>query len=418
MQRSASTFSPFIALRSRCPDGSDQDFCLHKIYTGCFAKTHVGLKIASCKTCVCQLRDSSSVEFEKALIFRSVSPNHRGSHVSGAVCLQADSHLLCDGHEDCVGGKDEDPALCFPAQAEDAGQKENDSSLKRRTPKALEGDVDEKDKSFLESANFLLVLIAAALISVYFLGCIVVAFFVNVKRKKIRVKENDDEGDANSQSTAIVQVWAGDAATDVLPAPSFADSASDVSHLTTCSLSTSHSGPPVNDRWTWNRARLVRELGRGASGTVYLAREEATARPIAVKVKTCRSDHSKASFRRELDALQRLAQCGGHRNVVGLIAYNQPQEILVVSFCGRSSLRSFLTVNRASFLDQVNAQTGELDVEALASKIGVHHHPLPVSGYVGTLTKKVNGDEEEKVITTRKLIEWSAQVSQYRTGPY
>ena len=33
------------------------------------------------------------------------------------------------------------------------------------------------------------------------------------------------------------------------------------------------AGSPPNPSWSWNGARLVRELGRGHYGTVYLAEE-------------------------------------------------------------------------------------------------------------------------------------------------
>ncbi len=41
----------------------------------------------------------SSYAFERALIFRSVSRSHSGSHVSGAVCLARGDDRVCDGNE-------------------------------------------------------------------------------------------------------------------------------------------------------------------------------------------------------------------------------------------------------------------------------------------------------------------------------
>ena len=48
----------------------------------------------------------------RGLIYKSISPSHRGSHVTGDVCLAPDSDQICDGVEDCVGGADEALGLC------------------------------------------------------------------------------------------------------------------------------------------------------------------------------------------------------------------------------------------------------------------------------------------------------------------
>ena len=48
----------------------------------------------------------------RGLIYKSISPSHRGSHVTGDVCLAADSEKICDGVEDCVGGADEVLEVC------------------------------------------------------------------------------------------------------------------------------------------------------------------------------------------------------------------------------------------------------------------------------------------------------------------
>ena len=49
-----------------------------------------------------------------------------------------------------------------------------------------------------------------------------------------------------------------------------------------CTYDETSLARPPNTNWRWNGARLVRELGRGFYGTVYLA-EEVSGRLVAVK---------------------------------------------------------------------------------------------------------------------------------------
>ncbi len=127
-----SYFSPSSDARSRCPDKSDVQHCLHKIYTGCFlSEPELGLLLSDCQECFCNLKDDHDPL--KVMLYRSVGRSHRGSHVVGNVCLGRDSKRICDGVVDCVGGfwysliillikylvkyvlgKDELPEVCGP----------------------------------------------------------------------------------------------------------------------------------------------------------------------------------------------------------------------------------------------------------------------------------------------------------------
>ena len=90
--------------RAVCQDGSDLQHCRgpHRShYSGCLLATQLGLTIADCARCLCQLRDSP----------------YRSRHLQADVCLAPDSPRLCDGVEDCVGGEDETEEICPQATA-------------------------------------------------------------------------------------------------------------------------------------------------------------------------------------------------------------------------------------------------------------------------------------------------------------
>ena len=74
--------------RSVCPDGSDQLYCLHRIYTGCFINTTLGITISDCDACFCQLRDKADTKQRTAAVFRSIGRSFRSSHVMARVCVQ------------------------------------------------------------------------------------------------------------------------------------------------------------------------------------------------------------------------------------------------------------------------------------------------------------------------------------------
>ena len=74
--------------QSFCPDGSDQLYCLYRIYTGCFVNTTLGLTISDCDTCFCQLMDKVDTKQRTAAVFRSIGSSFRSSHVMARVCVQ------------------------------------------------------------------------------------------------------------------------------------------------------------------------------------------------------------------------------------------------------------------------------------------------------------------------------------------
>ena len=56
-------FLDMMSGEARCPDKSDQNFCLNSVFTGCFANTSLGLRIVDCSSCFCQLRKKTKVRF-------------------------------------------------------------------------------------------------------------------------------------------------------------------------------------------------------------------------------------------------------------------------------------------------------------------------------------------------------------------
>ena len=92
-----------------CPDTSDQVHCHHTLYSGCFRDTDLGLTIADCDQCLCQLKKTDA---GAGAVYRSVGTTFRSSHIVGNICIDINSDKVCDGVEDCVGGEDEQVDLC------------------------------------------------------------------------------------------------------------------------------------------------------------------------------------------------------------------------------------------------------------------------------------------------------------------
>ncbi len=369
--------------------------------------------------CFCRMKlkglnATNKFDEDRSWIFRSVSRSHRGSHVTGEVCLSQDSPKICDGVEDCVGGKDESPETCG----------KNDSKLRsssRREPKAIR-DV-QKEEGFFNFGYAILGGVTAFLVGLYFAGCFI---FFKVRTRK-KSSENNDDLTSTSELVVVSQERSG----------VVNEGAAREEHSTSSgywTVANSHSsvnddsiGLPTNPNWSWNGARLVRELGRGQQGTVYLA-EELSGRLVAVKGRQpVIRGLSNRYFDNEVKVLTGLGR--RHPNVIKLVGFNRERQLLALEFCHNGSLKQYLKDNKASFIDEIDPATGEI-----SSALGTDRTPsvtkLPMSDFLVSLHTKLEPDNQcqssvsgystlrsrdegdRHILNTRRLLRWARQVSQ------
>lgn len=91
------------------------------------------------------------------------------------------------------------------------------------------------------------------------------------------------------------------------------------------------------------RYRLVRELGRGASGAVYVARDEELDRPLAIKIlhpHTRAADRAEARTRAFVEA--RVAASVRHPGVVAIYDLDEERQLLAMELCEGGSLKETL----------------------------------------------------------------------------
>ncbi len=228
-----------------------------------------------------------------------------------------------------------------------------------------------------------------------------------------------------------------------------------------CDYAILAAGSKMNPRWSWNGARLVRELGRGHYGTVYLA-EEVSGRLVAVKgtdksgtlaAKSKEGEESRhhycsGAFHNEVRVLTKL---GRHPHVVKMVGYNSEKELLALEYCQQGSLRRFVEANRGSYMDELldhesgmmhpalsNMNRSGSVASASGSATAAGGGNLPMSDFLvslhtkledgtspvvlsptsstpcGTLRKGMGasgGGERKLLFNTRRLLGWSRQLA-------
>lgn len=176
----------------------------------------------------------------------------------------------------------------------------------------------------------------------------------------------------------------------------------------------------LTSNWSWNCARLVKELGKGFYGEVYLA-EEVSGRLVAVK-KRNRMVGSVSSnvFENEIRILLGMGT-STHLNVVQLLAYNAETETLVFEYCQHGNLKKFLTEHRSHFVDELDDVYASCNNSNRVSSYQESLYNLPMSDYLTTLHDKLDLDDSASTRTgtitragklnTSRLVKWTRQIA-------
>ena len=71
-----------------CGDKSDQSYCLHEIFTGCFANTSLGMKIMNCDSCFCELRNKTSKIRREGMFYKISGAGASRPDIMGRICME------------------------------------------------------------------------------------------------------------------------------------------------------------------------------------------------------------------------------------------------------------------------------------------------------------------------------------------
>ncbi|RWS12832.1 Vascular endothelial growth factor receptor 3-like protein, partial [Dinothrombium tinctorium] len=129
---------------------------------------------------------------------------------------------------------------------------------------------------------------------------------------------------------------------------------------------------PYDHRWEFpkERLKLGRTLGQGAFGRVVRAEavgieDGETSTTVAVKMLKERADiNQRKALMAELKIMIHL---GKHLNIVNLLGavtknIAKGELLVIVEYCRYGNLRQYLLQHRENFLNQVNSETGEIDM--------------------------------------------------------
>jgi len=388
-----------------CGDGSDQAYCLHTIYTGSFLNTSLGLRISNGEDCFCDLRDGEGAR----LFYRSMGRTHRSSHILGKVCIGRRDSRVCDGYPDCIHGADEDENIC--KQSSDligsrSGRKiEPESQVSDQkediilTQDVSEVDVeDEVTKEYAVDLNLLLIIFTITVVSV--LGFCLLIIYVMFKLSRRNIKEAGGE--------------------DRTPLPPTFDRQTSAGSGNNIYVSTPRS-PPVDRKPTWSLGStcIVKELGRGFFSKVYLA-QDPTHGLVALKTTDSqRTDKMDDCIANEIETLSGLTD---HRNIIRLIGQNTDEKLIVLEYCFHGNLKDYVTRNREYFINELDANSGELQRDSFLYSSPTGSETFPMADFVTSLHTKGNIEDatckdvpvvkmSKSLVSTRRLLYWSYQMS-------
>jgi serine/threonine-protein kinase len=135
------------------------------------------------------------------------------------------------------------------------------------------------------------------------------------------------------------------------------------------------------------RYRLVRELGRGAAGAVYVARDEELDRDLALKILHPQARGAPADARARAFSEARLAAAIRHPGVVAVYDLDEERQLVAMELCGGGSLKERLSRGPLAPAEAL-ARAGEL----LATLTAVHRTGV-VHGDVKPANLLFRGDD-------------------------
>ncbi len=121
------------------------------------------------------------------------------------------------------------------------------------------------------------------------------------------------------------------------------------------------------------RYRLLDELGRGASGAVYLAEDEEVGRQIALKILHPRAGDATVSARRRVWQEARAAACVHHPGVAAIYDLDEERGMIAMELCKGGSLRDSLRHGPLPAVDALRAWVQLAEALHAAHLRGVVH---------------------------------------------
>lgn len=393
-----------------CKDKSDQLHCNHKIYTGCFLNTSLGLSITSCDKCFCELRDKSDGDKRAALFYRSMGKSFRSSHVLGRVCISRDSALMCDGTPDCMFGEDENPALCSGADLEPVDDKQYILHLaEERSGRELDfagenqnvsEEVDDNDivPTIIDYRMICVIFFITFIIVVAI--CLVI-IFLTCRFSRRKKEEMIPYVPPFQRQELARQVSSGSA-----------------------NVYVSTPKSPRSKRkseWSLRTTNIVKELGRGFYSKVYLA-QDAQNGFVAVKTIDCKkSAKAEDCISTEIDILRSL---GHHLNIVKMLGFNKEENLLVLEYYFHGNLKDYVSRYRDYYIDEIDTETGEMRDDTFLYKSPTMSENIPMSDFLTSIHAKMDSDSDNEknnevpvvkmskcLIKTRRLLYWTYQVA-------
>lgn len=377
---------------------------------------------------------------EGVFIYKSISSSHRGSHVRARVCLAKDSPQICDGVPDCIQGQDESQDVCggnplLRQMNEESHSREgkNIPILSSSSSLAAPATPIPKTPTKNESDSSLSTAILSPfkkniwyfLLAFMFMGSLLIYIIVGIavracrrrggQREKTRLNKKATSPNVRPQDDDTLISEVASSVIEGLEHQTTWDEQESVFDNQNDDAASDTTGKPANPNWTWNGARLIREIGRGFYGQVYLA-EELSGRLVAVKTveKQRHPIFVDGVFRNEIETLKKL---GRHLNVIKLVGYNHGKEILVFEYCQNGSLKSFIRHNKNYFMDELDPVTRELPQSLQLSRPPSVGENLPMSDFLISLHTKLEPDsasiaqENRHLFNTRRLFRWTRQIA-------